>query len=205
MAYSILNRDDVPVVKIGNRKFIQRDKFLNGWTRGSVAMMSNDVISIKAFSEKNHISEQAVYKKIRRNSDKLNSHISKQNGKMMLDSFAQELLKPADVNFTLSEKNKKLENLLTDKLAENEKLTVEHSQLIDKISEKEALIGTLKSEISENNTEIENLKNRVIELTGKSLEIAELKNMREELLTVLSENTNSSMGKKFGNLFAGRH
>ena len=27
MAYSILNRDDVPVVKIGNRKFIQRDKF----------------------------------------------------------------------------------------------------------------------------------------------------------------------------------
>ena len=27
MAYSILNRDDVPVVKIGNRKFIQKDKF----------------------------------------------------------------------------------------------------------------------------------------------------------------------------------
>ena len=27
MAYNILNRDDVPVVKIGNRKFIQRDKF----------------------------------------------------------------------------------------------------------------------------------------------------------------------------------
>ena len=27
MAYSILDRDDVPVVKIGSRKFIQRDKF----------------------------------------------------------------------------------------------------------------------------------------------------------------------------------
>ena len=27
MAYNILNRKDVPVVKIGNRKFIQRDKF----------------------------------------------------------------------------------------------------------------------------------------------------------------------------------
>ena len=26
MAYSILNRKDVPVVKIGNRKFIQRDE-----------------------------------------------------------------------------------------------------------------------------------------------------------------------------------
>ena len=27
MDYSILNRDDLPVVKIGNRKYIQRDKF----------------------------------------------------------------------------------------------------------------------------------------------------------------------------------
>ena len=31
MAYNILNREDVPVVKIGRRKFIQRDKFLIGW------------------------------------------------------------------------------------------------------------------------------------------------------------------------------
>ncbi len=29
MAYNILNRNDVPVVKIGSRKFIQRDKFLD--------------------------------------------------------------------------------------------------------------------------------------------------------------------------------
>lgn len=27
MAYAILNRKDVPVVKIGNRKFVQKDKF----------------------------------------------------------------------------------------------------------------------------------------------------------------------------------
>lgn len=29
MAYNIVNRDDVPVVKIGSRKFIQRDKFFD--------------------------------------------------------------------------------------------------------------------------------------------------------------------------------
>ena len=167
--------------------------------------MSDGAISIKAFAEKNNISLQAVYKKIHRNSGKLKSHISKQNGKMMLDSFAQELLKPADVNFTLSEKIKKLENLLADKMAENEKLIVEHSQIVDKISENETLIEKLKSEISEKSTEIENLKNRINEITNKSLEIAELKNILEELLTVLSENTNSGMGKKFGNLFAGKH
>ena len=167
-------------------------------------MMSNNIVSVKAFAENNNISQQAVYKKIRRNSDRLNGHISEQNGRMMLDSFAQEQLKPVDVNFTLSEKNKKLENLLTDKSAENEKLKSEHNQLADKISENEALIEKLKSEISEKSTEIENLKNRIIELTDKSLEIAELKNMLEEVLTVLSENANSGMGKKLGNLFTGK-
>ena len=167
-------------------------------------MMSDGAISIKAFAEKNNISQQAVYKKIHRNSGKLKSHISKQNGRMMLDSFAQEQLKPADVNFTLAEKVKQLENLLADKSAENEKLIVEHSQLIDRISENEVLIETLKSEISEKNTEIENLKNRINEITDKSLEIAELKNMLEEVFTILSENANSGMGKKFGNLFAGK-
>ena len=166
--------------------------------------MSDGVISVKAFSEKNHISKQAVYKKIRRNSDRLKSHLSKQNGKMMLDRFAQEQLKSADVNFTLDEKVKQLENLLADKSAENEKLKSEYNQLADKISENEALIGTLKSEISEKSAEIENLKNRINEITDKSLEIAELKNMLEELLTVLSENANLGMGKKLGNLFAGK-
>ncbi len=152
--------------------------------------MKDNIISVKVFAEKNNISQQAVYKKIRRNSGKLKSHISKQSGKMMLDSFAQEQLKPADVNFTLAEKVKQLENLLADKMAENEKLIVEHSQLIDKISENEALI--------------ENLKNRITELTDISLEISELKNMLEEVLTVLSENANSGMGKKLGNLLAGK-
>jgi len=166
--------------------------------------MKDNIISVKTFVEKNNISLQAVYKKIRRNSDKLNGHISKQNGRMMLDSFAQEQLKPADVNFTLAENVKQLENLLEDKSAEKEKLKSEHNQLADKISENEVLIETLKSEISEKNAEIENLKNRINEITDKSLEIAELKNMLEEVLTVLSENANSSMGKKFGNLFAGR-
>ena len=143
--------------------------------------MKDNIISVKAFAEKNNISQQAVYKKIHRNSDRLNGHISKQNGKMVLDNFAQEQLKPADINFTLAEKMKRLENLL----AENKSLT-------DKTSENEALIEKLKNEISEKNTEIENLKNRIIELTDKSLEIAELKNMLEE---VLSENANSGIGK----------
>lgn len=113
---------------------------------------------------------------------------------MVLDSFAQELLKPADVNFTLAKKVKHLENLLA-----------EHKQLLDKITENEALIEKLKSEISEKSAEIKNLKNRIVTLTDKSLEIAELKNMLEDIFAILSESATSSIGKKFRKLFAGKH
>ncbi len=167
--------------------------------------MNDGVISVKAFAKKNNISQQAVYKKIHRNSDRLKSHISNQNGKIMLASFAQEQLTPADVNFTLAEKVKQLEDLLKCKNTEIEKLTAEHKQFLDKILENEVVIERLKSELSEKNTETENLKNRIIELTDKSLEIAELKSQLEELFAVLSENANSGMGKKLGNLFAGKH
>ena len=40
MAYSILNREDVPVVKIGSRKFIQRDKFFD-WLDSREKKISN--------------------------------------------------------------------------------------------------------------------------------------------------------------------
>ena len=43
MAYSILDREDVPVVKIGSRKFIQRDKFFE-WldSREKLESKNND-------------------------------------------------------------------------------------------------------------------------------------------------------------------
>ena len=43
MAYNILDRDDVPVVKIGSRKFIQRDKFFE-WldSREKSEIQNND-------------------------------------------------------------------------------------------------------------------------------------------------------------------
>ena len=43
MAYNILNRDDVPVVKIGSRKFIQRDKLFD-WldSREKSKLMNSD-------------------------------------------------------------------------------------------------------------------------------------------------------------------
>ena len=40
MAYNILNRKDVPVVKIGSRKFIQRDKFFD-WLDSREKKISN--------------------------------------------------------------------------------------------------------------------------------------------------------------------
>ena len=41
MAYNILDRDDVPVVKIGSRKFIQRDKFFDWLDRREKSKLIN--------------------------------------------------------------------------------------------------------------------------------------------------------------------
>lgn len=41
MAYAILNREDVPVVQIGNRKFVQRDSFLE-WLNAQERKSGND-------------------------------------------------------------------------------------------------------------------------------------------------------------------
>ena len=42
MAYNILNRDDVPVVKIGSRKFIQRDKFFDWLDSREKSVITDD-------------------------------------------------------------------------------------------------------------------------------------------------------------------
>lgn len=41
MAYAILNRKDVPVVKIGNRKFVQRDSFFE-WLEAQAQKKDGD-------------------------------------------------------------------------------------------------------------------------------------------------------------------
>lgn len=42
LAYSLLNRDDVPVITIGGRKFVQRDRFFE-WLDRQAGVVDCDV------------------------------------------------------------------------------------------------------------------------------------------------------------------
>lgn len=80
------------------------------------------MITVKAFCQKYDVTHQTVYKKIKRKWQILKEHIFKKDNLMMLDEYAENLLKPysSEVEFReknnflqiqLLEKNKKIENL----------------------------------------------------------------------------------------------
>ena len=156
------------------------------------------LLTVNEYAAEKYISQQSVYSKISRNSDILKGHISKQDGKMLLDKTAQEMLKPDEGNCQLASKASKLEKSLNEKLAEYDKL-------MEIIKEKDCKIENLENELSAEKAKTAELEKRVIELTDKSLAIADLSERLNLLFAVLEENANTGMGKKFGNLLVGKH
>ena len=168
---------------------------------GGITELSETIekpMTVKEYAAENHISQQSVYSKISRNSDKLKGHVSNQDGKILLDKTAQEVLKPIEGNCQLASKASRLEKSLNDKSAEYDKLT-------ETIKEKDCRIENLEKELSDEKAKTAELEKRVIELTDKSLAIADMRERLNALFSVLEENANTGMGKKFGNLLTGKH
>lgn len=153
-------------------------------------------MTVKGFSEKYQISPQAVYAKIRKKKNVLDGHITKSGGQLVIDEYAEELLKPKCANFTLLEKIKNLQNQLDVKISECEKLKNSldaeilkseklQIRLNDKISENDILqkqlaeqslkksdfdnfAEMLKSEILKISNKIDDTQNSIFEITKKS-------------------------------------
>jgi predicted DNA-binding protein YlxM (UPF0122 family) len=62
------------------------------------------VLSIKEYAEEMHVSRQSVNSKINRHMEELKNHIFIINGRKVLDSFAQDFLKPTKDNALLISK-----------------------------------------------------------------------------------------------------
>lgn len=169
-------------------------------------------MTIKEYAVEQHISQQAVYSKIRRNVDKLKVHIFKQNGKTLLDETAQEMLKPIDCNAGLIAKSLKLEDVIRAKNIEAEShlidirtLTNKCEDLRNELSERDRKITNLEQELSNEKAKTAEMEKRINELSGISDNVAALSNRLETLFTVLEETANSGMGKKLGSLLSGRY
>ena len=77
---------------------------------------------IKEFCEKYQITPQAVYAKIKRKAEQLDSHVMKLGGQLEIDDYAEKLLKPRCTDLALLEKVQNLKTKIDEKISECEEL-----------------------------------------------------------------------------------
>lgn len=169
-------------------------------------------MTVKEYAVQQHISQQAVYYKIKKYSKKLGNHVYKQNGKMLLDETAQEMLKPIEGNAGLVDKVNTLEGKIVKLKSdvayfENNYLRCKEKseELTKEVSEKQKHIADLEQELSTEKAKTAEMEKIVAELTGKVSAFENFAERLNALLGVLEETANTGMGKKIGNLLSGKH
>ena len=167
--------------------------------------MGEKLMTVKEFAKEHHISQQGVYAKICRKSNEMRNCIYRKNGKMFLNQKAQELLMPTDGNIQLINKAIKLKESFEDEKTAFERQCKIARRLEDESTEKDDKIASLEKEISADKAQIKELEKKVKELTERSLAISELSERLNVLMDVLEESANSGVGKKIGNILAGKN
>ena len=168
------------------------------------------LMTIKEYAEKMHVSRQSVNSKICRHSEELKSHVFIINGRKVLDSFAQDFLKPTKNNALLISKNAELENLLSIanfESRENKKLADSNGKkiagLTHELEMKNKLfndyVGIMKKMeqcIIEKNSLIAEKDKRIAELTDKASAFENFAERLNMLFAVFEDNANISIVQK---------
>ena len=168
-------------------------------------------MTVKEYAAEQHISQQTVYYKIRKYSDKLKSHIYKQGGKIFLDETAQEMLKPIEGNAGLVDKVKMLEADIVKKNDELKnwqkeyRLYKENNELLIKEADDyKKHIAHLEQELSDEKAKTAEMEKRITELTDKASAFENFAERLNALFGILEETANTGVGKKIGNLLSGK-
>ena len=168
------------------------------------------MITVKEYAEKMHVSRQSVNSKINRHSEELKNHIFIINGRKMLDSFAQDFLKPTNDNALLINKNAELEKSLSiakfesrenKKLADSKEKKI--SNLTHELEMKNKLfndyVGIMKKMeqcIIEKNTLIAEKDKRIAELADKAAAFKNFAERLDKLFAVFEDNANIGIVQK---------
>lgn len=168
------------------------------------------LMTIKEYAEKMHVSRQSVNSKICRNSEELKNHIFIINGRKVLDSFAQDFLKPTKDNALLISKNTELENTLNivkfesrenKKLADGKEKKIQNLtfELETKNKLFEEYVGIMKKMeqcIIEKNALIDEKDKRISELTDKASAFDIFVERLDRLFAVFEDNANIGIVQK---------
>ena len=177
--------------------------------RGDVNLneSTEKLMTIKEYAEKMHVSRQSVNSKINRHSEELKNNVFIINGRKVLDSFAQDFLKPTKDNALLINKNVELEkNLSIAKFEsrENKKLADSKEKkivgLTHELEMKNKLfndyVGIMKKMeqcIIEKNALIAEKDKRIDELTEKAASFDIFAERLDKLFAVFEDNANISI------------
>lgn len=168
------------------------------------------LMTIKEYAEEMHVSRQSVNSKINRHSEELKDHVFIINGRKVLDSFAQDFLKPTKANALLISKNAELEKSLSIakfESRENKKIADSKEKkivgLTHELEMKNMLfndyVGIMKKMeqcIIEKNALIAEKDKRIAELTDKAAAFDILAERLDKLFAVFEDNANISIVQK---------
>lgn len=168
------------------------------------------MITVKEYAEKMQVSRQSVNSKINRHSEELKDHVFIINGRKVLDSFAQDFLKPTKDNALLISKNTELENTLNIvkfESRENKKLANSKEKKITNLTHEletknklfEEYVGIMKKMeqcIIEKNALIAEKDKRLVELTDKASAFDIFAERLNKLFAVFEDNANISIVQK---------
>ena len=168
------------------------------------------LMTIKEYAEKMHVSRQSINSKINRHSEELKNHIFIINGRKVLDSFAQDFLKPTKDNALLISKNTELENTLNIvkfESRENKKLADSKEKKITNLTHELEMknklfndyVGIMKKMeqcIIEKNALIAEKDKRISELADKATSYDDFAERLDRLFAVFEDNANIGIVQK---------
>ena len=172
--------------------------------------MNGKMMTVKEYAEQQHVSRQSVNSKINRHKEELKNHVCTENGKKILDRFAQEFLKPTKGNVLLINKNADLEKSLAIEkseskqnkaLAESQENMAKSLDYELKIKNKvfEDYVGIMKEMercIIEQNAVIVQKDERIAELTAKAAAFENFAERLGKLFALFEDNANIGIVQK---------
>ena len=172
--------------------------------------MNEKMMTVKEYADQQHVSRQSVNSKINRHKGELKNHVCTENGKKVLDRFAQEFLKPTKGNILLINKNADLEKSLAIEkseskqnkaLAESQENMAKSLDYELKIKNKvfEDYMGIMKEMekcIIEQNAVIAQKDERIAELTAKAAAFENFAERLDKLFALFEDNANIGIVQK---------
>ena len=172
--------------------------------------MNGKMMTVKECAEQQHVSRQSVNSKINRHKEELKNHVCTDNGKKVLDRFAQEFLKPTNGNVLLINKNADLEKSLAIEkseskqnkaLAESQENMAKSLDYELKIKNKvfQDYVGIMKEMekcIIEQNAVIAQKDERIAELTAKAAAFENFAERLDKLFALFEDNANIGIVQK---------